>query len=62
MGILFFFPCFSGYAEVYKREMPAPLGGVYKGKLAIVSGVVIIIFFSFSGITALIHGISTLLS
>jgi hypothetical protein len=62
LGILFLLPCFSGYAEIHKKEMPAPLGGVYKGNLAVVSGVLIIILFGFFSIAAFIHGFATLLS
>lgn len=62
LGILSFLLCFSGYSEVYKKEMPGPLGGIYKGNLAVLSGVFTIILFGSLGAVALIYGISTLLS
>jgi hypothetical protein len=45
--------CFSGYSEIYKREMPGPLGGIYKGNWAVVSGVFTIIIFGPLGAIAL---------
>jgi hypothetical protein len=61
LGILFLIPCFSGYAQIYKKEMPGLLGGIYKGNFAVVSGVLIIILSVFFSIVALAHGVSTLL-
>jgi len=61
LGIILSSLCFSGYAEIYKKEMPGPLGGIYKGNLAVISGALIVILSSIFGITALIHGISILL-
>ena len=55
------FPCFSGYAEIYKKEMPGLIGGIYKGNWAIISGVVTIIVFGCLGALLLAYGISTLL-
>jgi hypothetical protein len=61
LGILSFFLCFSGYSEVYKKEMPGPLGGIYKGNLAVLSGVFTIILFGSLGAVALAYGVGTLL-
>ena len=61
LGIVFLLPCFSGYAEIYKREMPGPLGGIYKGNWAIVSGVLIIAVFGVSSVAMLMHGIGALI-
>lgn len=61
LGIAAFSPCFSGYAEIYKKEMPGLAGGIYKGSWAIVSGVVTIIIFGGLGVILLIYGISALL-
>jgi hypothetical protein len=61
LGTVLLFPCFSGYAEIYKREMPGPFGGIIKGTLAVLSGWFIIILFGIGGVAFLLHGISTLL-
>jgi len=61
LGLLSFFLCFSGYAEVRKKEMPWFLGGIYKGNWAIISGLFIITFSGFLGAMALIDGLSTVL-
>ena len=60
-GILSSLLCFSGYSQIYKKELPGPLGGIYEGNWAVVSGVFIILVFGFLGAIALIHGIGTLL-
>lgn len=61
LGITFLLPCFSGYAEIRKKAMPAPLGGIYQGKLAILSGILIIVMFGFLGLWAILHGLTNLL-
>ncbi len=61
LGIVFLLLCFSGYAEIRKKAMPGPLGGIYKGKLAILSGILIIVMFGFSGLWAIVHGLTNLL-
>jgi hypothetical protein len=61
LGLLSFLLCFSGYAEIHKREMPGPLGGIYRGSIAIISGVFTIILFGLLGATALIYGFATLI-
>jgi hypothetical protein len=61
LGVLSFFLCFSGYAEMRKKEMPGLFGGIYKGNLAIISGLFIIILSVFMGTVALAHSLSSLL-
>ena len=46
---------------MHKKEMPGLLGGIYKGNLAIISGLFIIILSVLMGAVALTHGLSTLL-
>jgi hypothetical protein len=60
LALLSFLLCFSGYSEIYKKEMPGPFGGIYKGNLAVVSGVFTIIVFGLLGMMTLIYGISRL--
>ena len=61
LGALSFLICFSGYAQIYKKEMPGLLGGIYKGNWAVVSGVFTIVIFGFLGVIVVIYGVSDLL-
>ena len=54
LSVVFFIGCFSGIVEVYKKEMPGPMGGVVKGKMAIISGIIITAVSAISGFVALV--------
>ncbi len=54
LGALFLTPVFSGIAEVYKQEMPGPLGKAIRGKVAVVSGIIIIVMFGIGSIVSFI--------
>jgi hypothetical protein len=60
LEVLFLIPCFSGYAEIYKKEMPGLFGGIYRGNLAVISGVFIIILSVLFSALALTRGIGAL--
>lgn len=62
LGITFLTPLCSGFAEIYKREMPVSFGKTIKGKLAIVSGVIIVIIFGFFGLATLFSSFKNLFS
>jgi hypothetical protein len=57
-GTLSFLLCFSGYSQIYKKEMPGLLGGVYKGNWAVVSGVIIVLVFGMCGLISLFYGVT----
>ncbi len=61
IGIASLISSCSGIAEIYRREMPGPVGGIVKGKSAVVSGIVMILFFGSSGLFLLLRGLSILL-
>ena len=54
--------CIAGVAQIYKKEMPGSLGRVIKGNIAVVSGVITVVFMSFGIIVGFVHGISILIS
>lgn len=60
LGIACLIECFAGIAEIYKQEMPAGFGKVIKGKIAIGSGIIIVMVFGFSGVFILISGLAKL--
>ena len=53
-AILSFISSLGGVAEIIKQEMPGPLGRIIKGKMALISGIVLVIMFGGSGISLLI--------
>lgn len=62
LGISSLIMCISGIAEIYKKEMPGSMGKVIKGNMAVVSGIIIVVLFGFSGLVGLIYGINLLFS
>lgn len=62
LGIASLITCITGIAEIYKKEMPGSLGKVITGNMAVISGVITIIFMGFGSIVGFVHGISILIS
>ena len=50
LGVSSLFMTFSGFAQVYKKEMPGNFGKVVKGKMAVASGLIIMTFTIFVSI------------
>ncbi len=44
LGVSSLFMTFSGFAQVYKKEMPGNFGKVVKGKIAVASGLILTTF------------------
>ena len=61
LSLFFFIQCLSGFAEVYKREMPGPFGGVIKGKSAVIAGIFIMVIFAIPSFATLIYAFVILL-
>lgn len=57
IGITLLFQCISGIAEIRKKEMPGSIGQIVRGKIAIVSGIFLIVFFGLGGLLALGHSL-----
>ncbi len=62
LGITSMIACIGGIAEIYKKEAPGSLGKIIKGKMAIISGVFIVLLFGSGGLYVLIYGMSLLFS
>lgn len=58
--VMFLFMCIGGVAEIYKKEMPWYRGRIYKGNLAVISGLIGVIVFGFLAIETFIHGVNIL--
>lgn len=50
IGIASLISAFSGYAEIYKKEMPGLFGRTFEGKTAVISGILTMGMFIFLGI------------
>jgi hypothetical protein len=57
IGIALLLQCIPGIAEVRKKEMPGTYGRIIKGRIAIISGIFLTIFFGFGGLLALGHSL-----
>ncbi len=55
LGIAFLIASLSGVAEIYRREMPGPFGGILKGRIAIVSGTLLILLFGSLGLYGILR-------
>lgn len=62
LGVACLIACLAGVAEIYKQEMPGAFGKTVKGKVAVGSGIIILIVFGISGTYILISGFTKLLS
>ena len=61
LGVACLIACLAGVAEIYKQEMPGAFGKTVKGKIAVGSGIIILIVFGISGVYILISGFAKLL-
>lgn len=61
LGISSLITSIAGVAEIYKREMPISFERSIKGKIAIASGIIIIIVFGLGGLYMLWNGIILLI-
>lgn len=57
LGTACLIECIAGVSMVIKQEMPGPFGYVITGKLALVSGMIIIVLFGLIGLTAIGYGV-----
>jgi hypothetical protein len=62
LGVACFIQCFAGVAQVLKREMPGPFGKILTGRIAVISGIMMIFVFGLSGIIAISYGIANFLA
>lgn len=62
LGLACAIECFAGIAQIYKQEMPGPFGKRYKGKFAVISGIIIVLIFGLSSIFTFISGFAELFS
>jgi hypothetical protein len=56
-AIACFIECIAGAAQIYKREMPGPVGKIIKGNMAVVSGLLILVFFCVGGVYFFMLGV-----
>ncbi len=61
IGLAALFCSLAGIAEIYKKQMPGPLGGVVEGGMAAASGVFIVLVFGTAGIYEMLSGLRQLL-
>ncbi len=56
LGTVSLLQCISGISEIRRKEMPGPFGRTIKGKIAIISGAIITVFFGIGGLYFIAHG------
>lgn len=49
-GVALLISSLSGFAEIYRREMPGPLGGTVRGITAVISGILLVLLFGLTGL------------
>jgi hypothetical protein len=57
LGIACLISSLSGMAEIYKKQIPGPMGGVIEGKFAIVTGILMVVLFGGLGIIIIVLAI-----
>ena len=60
LGVACLIESLAGFAQIYKKEMPSSFNRIIRGKIAIGSGIVIVIVFGVSGIYVLVSGLAKL--
>jgi hypothetical protein len=60
LGIACLIASLAGVAEIYKQEMPGGFGKIIKGKIAVGSGIIIVLVFGCSGVLILKSGLAKL--
>lgn len=54
LGIVCLISSLSGIAEIYKKQMPGPMGGIIEGKIAVITGILMVVLFGGLGIIIII--------
>ena len=61
IGIASLLMSISGFAQIRKKEMPGPFGRIIRGKIAVISGILLIVFFGSGSLLAFGHSIFLIL-